>query len=173
MAIRIEIKDDEIYDLINFYISKQKSVLEQISKLENDLKNVNATIAQLKQRPLEIKDSFHAELRETGEIFSSKWSWLKKITYAIKEAGKPVTTKEIIQMLELYEPKSDQDRKTATSSVSSILSVKSGKQSDRKHFVKSLTESGEFAYAIWQEDQAIQEEPRQYGRSIAMDDLPF
>jgi hypothetical protein len=173
MAIHIEIKDDQINDLINFYLTKQKGIRDQILKLEIDLKDVNATIAQLKQRPVKIKDSFDVSLRPDAEVFSPKWPWLKKIAYAIKEAGKPVTTKEIIETLELYEPKTEEERKRVLSSVSSTLSVKSGKYSERKPFVKGLSESGEFTFDIWQEEQNTEETSRQYGSRIVMDDLPF
>lgn len=173
MAIRIEIKDDQIDDLINFYLLKQKGIRDQILKLEIELKDVNATIAQLKQRPVNIKEPFDASFRLNAEVFSTKWPWLKKITFAIKEAGKPVTTNEIIETLELYEPKFKEDRKKVLSSVSSTLSVKSGSYAEKKPFIKRLSESGEFTYDIWQEVQNAEEMPRQYGTHIIMDDLPF
>jgi len=173
MAIRIEIKDDDVNDLIAFYSTKQKYIREQIIKLEKDLKDVSATIAQLKQRPSNSPSSFTAGLISDKEVFSAKWPWLRKITYAINEAGKPITTKEIVEILELYEPKSEDERKSAISSVSSTLSVKSGKFSDRRDFVKSVTDSGEFAYNIWKEDEDPEKNSYSHGSQIIMDDLPF
>jgi len=172
MAIRIEIKDDHVTDLINFYSSKQRDLREKIAKLENELRDVNATIAQLRRRPDHIKDSYSAEFQPETEVFSSKWPWQKKIAYAIKEAGKPITTKEIVEILEFYEPKLVEERKSAISSVSSTLSVKSGKHSERKHFVKSLNESGDFIYETWEEKET-DENLQHFGSSIIMDDLPF
>lgn len=173
MAIRIEIKDDHISDLLSFYVSKQKNIHEQISKLENELRDVNATLAQLRQRPLNISDPFTSDLLPEQQVYSAKWTWLRKISYAIKEAGKPVTTKQIVEILEAYEPKLVEERKTAISSVSSTLSVKAGKFSDKKCFVKSINESGEYAYDIWNESLTLEKNQSQYGSQITMDDLPF
>jgi hypothetical protein len=174
MAIRIEIKDDHIKDLIDFYSKKQKTLREHILKLEKDLRDISATIAQLKQRPNHT-DTVPASLIPDEEVFSSKWPWIKKIAYAIKEAGKPITTKEIVDILDAYEPKTEEERKSAVSSVSSTLSVKSGKYSDKKDFIKNISESGEFAYDIWKEDREI-ENTQTFGSSIVIDDdddLPF
>jgi len=172
MPIKIEIKDDHIKDLIDFYSSKQKNVRDQISKLERDLRDINATIAQLKQRHIN-RDITISSLLEDREVFSTKWPWAKKIAYAITEASKPITTKEIVDILEIYEPKTDEERKTAISSVSSTLSVKSGKYLDKKDFIKRVSDSGEFEYDIWKEEKNIQDSTQKFGSQIVIDDLPF
>ena len=173
MAIRIEIKYDHINDVVTFYALKQKSIREQISKLEYELRDVNATIAQLRQRPSNLSDSFSAELLPGNEVYSPKWTWLRKIKHAIKEAGKPITAKQIIEILEAYEPKSEGEKKTILSSVSSTLSVNAGKISDKKHFVKSISDSGDYAYQVWDDNLSSEEAELKFGSHITMDDLPF
>lgn len=173
MSVQIEIKDDHIKDLIDFYSMKQKSLKEQISKLEKDLKDVSATISQLKQRNIDPLTSAVALLTDL-EIFSPKWPWVKKIAFAIKEAGKPVTTKEIVEILSVYDPKNEEETKSAIKSVSSTLSVKSGKYLEKREFVKSMTDTGEFAYDVWKENKNL-EKPinNNFGSNITIDELPF
>ena len=175
MTIQIEIKDDQIEDLVEFYSIKQRSLKDQISKLEKNLRDVSATISQLKHLATMPRTSKANFLEET-DIFSPKWPWIKKIAFAIKEAGKPISTREIVEILSVYEQRTEEEKKTAISSVSSTLSVKSGKHSDKREFVKDVNSSGEYVYNIWRENSKIDSceyDAKYYGSNIVIDDLPF
>jgi hypothetical protein len=172
MPIHIEIKDNHIKDLIEFYSNKQKSLKDQISRLEKDLRDVTATISQLKQRNIDPTTSAASLLTES-QIFSSKWPWVKKIAFVIQEARKPLTTKEIVESLDAYEPKTGEAKKSAISSVSSTLTVKSGKYSDKRDFIKSVSETGDFAYDIWIENKNQENQNNIFGSNIVIDNLPF
>jgi len=169
MAITIKIKDAHLKDLIEFYSLKQRALKEEISELEKKLMDITATISQLK------RSTNNSEIgwMEEKEVFSSKWPWSRKIAYAINEAGKPITTKEIVDILDSYDPISPEDKKSTISSVSATLSVKSGKHNEKKDFVKSVSESGEYAYDIWREQNNLEEGNKFFGSQILVDDLPF
>jgi hypothetical protein len=169
MSIQIEIRNTHINDLINFYYEKQRAIKEQIVNLEIELSEINVLISQLKQRPV---NTFAEEIISgtERENYLGNWPWVKKIAFAIKEAGKPITTKDIVNILEKLEPNAI-PRKRAISSVSSTLSVKSGKYSDKKEFIKIPTDSGEFAYETWKEIKITATSHEK--DHISIQDLPF
>ncbi|MBN8853636.1 MAG: hypothetical protein BGO55_12065 [Sphingobacteriales bacterium 50-39] len=169
MTIQIEIQNTHVNDLISFYSNKLRGIKDQIATLEMELRDINSIISQLKQGPV---DTFTNEefLEPSSEKYSASWPWVKKIAFAVREAGRPITTKEIVNILEKFEPNFAIQRKRAISSVSSTLSVKSGKYSDKKEFIKVPTDSGEFAYEPWKEIKMGKIQPID---STHIKDLPF
>jgi hypothetical protein len=172
MTIQIEIKDDHVKDLLEFYSSKQRALKDQISKLERDLRDINSTISQLKHLTA-MPGSPSIDLFDDAEIFSPKWPWIKKIAFAIKEAGKPISTKEIVEVLNVYEQRNEEDKKSAISSVSSTLSIKSGKYSDKREFVKAISSTGEYIYDVWKEKKDLDDHTINHFNNIVIGDLPF
>ncbi len=77
--------------------------------------------------------------------YSEKWPWLKKIRFTIELKGCALTTNEIVDALVEREIGLMFERKKAVASVSSVLSTKSGPGKD---FLKTESDSGEYAYAI-------------------------
>ncbi|WP_299178718.1 hypothetical protein [uncultured Chryseobacterium sp.] len=163
MSVQIEIKELYIRDLIEFYLEKQKVLRNEVNALQTQLKDISAVIMQLRQAQL----SNSVSMLKGNEVYNSKWPWVKKITFAIQEAGKPLTTKEIVDILTGYEPDFINDRKRVVASVSSTLSVKTGGE-----FEKSESETGENAYSIITNKNTINES---FGTNITIndDELPF
>lgn len=175
MMIQIEVNNDQVEDLIEFYSIKQRALRDQISKLEKDLRDITMMISQLRHLATMPRSSRPYAL-ENVDIFSTKWSWIKKITFAIKVAGKPISTREIVEILDIYERRTEEERKTAIKSVSSTLSVKSGGYSDKREFIKGTNSSGEYIYDIWKENGEAETDvsnAKNQGSHIIIDELPF
>jgi tRNA(Phe) wybutosine-synthesizing methylase Tyw3 len=145
----IEITDDDAKDLIDFYVEKQRNIKNQMSVLGASLKELNTKILELKQS-LQAKNPSVINNKD-GVEYSSKWHWVKKIEFAIRQAGKPLTTKEIVDILTEYQPDYISERRSAIASVSAILSTKSGSHSQHKEFVKIASDWGDYAYDVWKE----------------------
>jgi len=176
MPIQIEVHDSHAQLLIEFYVSRLKLLREEIQERERESKEINGVIQQLKKRAALAGEA--DEIPTPLVYYNDKWTWLKKIHFALEQRGKALSTKEIVDTLADYEPTFLFDRKRAIASISSVLSVKSGAGKD---FLKVDTDSGEFAYAINDfppDDDDIKQisytKTQQSNESLApIDDLPF
>jgi hypothetical protein len=146
LSIKIEIRKEDAEDLVEFYVEKQKNIKNQMSALEASLKEINGKILELKQI---LKGEVKSDASEPE--YSSKWHWVKKIEFAITVAGRPLTSKEIVDVLTDYDPSYIVGRKTAIASVSATLSAKSGAYEHHKDFVKIPAEWGDYLYDVWKE----------------------
>jgi hypothetical protein len=167
MILTLEIKDKDVEDMLEFYISKQKILRAKIANLEKEYKDINAIIIQLKRMPQTGPHQI-VPISE-DELYSPRWTWVKKIAFVLKNSNKPLTANEIINSIGDYESDLLKNRKKTMSSVSGILSVKSGGVSDKKDFIKKAGESGEFEYSL----HNIEINKQEYGSNIKIDDLPF
>lgn len=143
MPIQIEVHDSHAQILIDFYLKRLKALRDEIVEREREMKDITQTIQKLK------KGGTTAEIESKTTIpaieYSDKWTWVKKIEFAIEQQRKPLTTKEIVEVLTEFEPSFLFDRKRVVASISSTLSTKSG---EGKDFVRVETESGDFAYDL-------------------------
>ncbi len=164
MPLQIEIKDEHLKEMIEFYVSKQRDIRMQINNLEKQAKEVSAIIQQLNQS---IRETGHIRPLPESAVYSDKWPWVKKIKFAIGQGREPVTTREIVDLLIQYEPALEYNRKKAVASVSSTLSVKTGEE-----FGRVLSESGDNAYYILED--VSDEQKKDPGRTtIDLENLPF
>lgn len=176
--IDIKIKSKHLEDIIFFYSEKQKGCLIKISDLEKEVKEISGIIIQLKKAFKDSQDILVIDKDEHKlyDGYVDKWPWIKKIIFAIEKSRKALTTKEIVDFLIDYEPELIHDRKRAVGSVSSILSVKSAPPGgDKKEFTKFDSDTGEFAYAVWQETLDYWEKiQKTASETLSTDyDLPF
>jgi hypothetical protein len=142
MPIQIEVQDIHAQLLIDFYVSRLKVLRDEILEREKEARDINAIIQKLRKRePPLVSNSLHLE----KSTYSEKWPWVKKVQFALETQEKPLTTKEIVDVLTEYEPSFLFDRKRAVASISSILSSKSGVDKD---FVRVSSDSGDFAYEL-------------------------
>jgi hypothetical protein len=165
MPLNIEVRDEHVKEMIEFYIEKQRNLKSQVFQFEKQIKEITAIIQQLNQS---MRESV-GEIKPLPDasIYSEKWTWVRKIKFAIEQSGKPITTREVVELLSQYEPEIMYNRKKAVASVSSTLSVKTGDD-----FLKVESESGENAYYLPTESiENINED--QYGIKIELGDLPF
>jgi hypothetical protein len=147
MPIQIEVQDLHAKLLIDFYIQRLKTLKTEIIERERELKEINGTIQKLKRGNLSPVESSPKEMINDSH-YSEKWTWVKKIQFAIELQGKPLTTKEIVDTLTEFEADFIFDRKRVVASISSMLSTKSGSD---KEFIRVESDSGDFAYNINQQ----------------------
>ncbi len=144
MPIQIEVQEFHAKLLIDFYIQRLKTLKTEIIERERELKEINGTIQKLKRGNLSPVENSPKEIINTTP-YSEKWTWVKKIQFAIEQQGKPLTTKEIVDTLTEFEADFIFDRKRVVASISSMLSTKSGSD---KEFIRVESDSGDFAYNI-------------------------
>jgi hypothetical protein len=162
MPIQIEIQDSHAQLLIDFYVSRLKVLRDEILDRERETKEINGVIQKLKKRelhPIAISNGSPVDRAD----YSEKWTWLKKVLFALDIEHRPLTTKEIVDVLTEYEPSFLFDRKRAVASISSILSTRSGSE-----FVRVDSDSGDFAYRLRNDNDDKVEEAEEI-----VDDLPF
>jgi len=146
MPVQIEVQDIHTKLLIDFYLQRLKILRSEIIERERETKDINSTIQKLKKGNIRPPSNSNVNVMEKEVPYSEKWPWVKKVYFAIEQQGKPLTTKEIVDVLTEYEADFIFDRKRAIASISSILSVKSG--GEDKPFIRTESESGDFAYNI-------------------------
>lgn len=175
MAVSITFKESELPVLIDLYLEKLKSKKDEINTLEKEAKEISAKIVQLKRALNSEGSDTIIHPIDSSEIYSDKWQWTKKIQYAIDLAKKPLTVNEIVDTLGEVEPAILTEKRKAMSSISGTLSNKSGDYKDKKEFVRSTSENGDYAYSVWKEiEKEINYELKtKYGTSIVVNDLPF
>jgi hypothetical protein len=142
MPIQIEVQDVHAQLLVDFYVQRLKILRDEIIEREREAKEINTVIQKLRKKDglLELPTS------QTHKMpYSDKWTWVKKVQFAIEHEDRPLTTKEIVDVLTEYETTFLFDRKRAVASISSVLSSKSGAD---KEFSRIESDSGDFAYAI-------------------------
>jgi hypothetical protein len=162
MPIQIEIQDTHAQLLIDFYVGRLKVLREEILDRERESKEINGVIQKLKKRdtqPFAISNGILVDRSE----YSEKWPWLKKVLFALNTTDRPLTTKEIVDVLTEYEPSFLFDRKRAVASISSILSTKAGSE-----FVRVSSDSGDFAYRLRNDN-----DDKHNALEEPIDDLPF
>lgn len=171
MPFHLEVTDKDAMDLIEFYTEKQKSIKLQMSELTASLKDISSKIYDLKGI-LDARQTFSSPEDKTA--YSLKWHWVKKIQFAIHKEGRPLTTKEIVDILSNYQPEYISERRKAIASVSAILSTKSGTHAQHKEFVKIPADWGEYTYDVWREDEKNDDsDDISNSGGLSLSDLPF
>ncbi|MEP7279590.1 MAG: hypothetical protein ABI813_13150 [Bacteroidota bacterium] len=141
MSIQIDVQDSHAQLLIDFYISRIRVLREEIMIREQETREINSVIQKLKKKSNLEKSERLIPITN----YSEKWPWVKKVQYAIEYQNRPLTTKEIVDVLSEFESSLLIDRKRAVASISSILSSKSGEDKD---FLRVESDSRDFAYVI-------------------------
>lgn len=160
MPIQIEIHDSHIQPLIDFYVNRLKTLRNEIVEREKEMKDVTQTIQKLKKTTLLTQGNEENTIPSVE--YSDKWTWVRKIEFAISFKNKPLTTKEIVDVLTEFEPSFLFDRKRVVASISSTLSTRSGSD---KEFERTTNDNNEFAYYLQPPEGSPRLEP--------IDDLPF
>jgi len=144
MAVTVEIATKHLKDMIAFYVEKQKAAKSQINAAEKDLRELTLLIAELRNTLLNATASPESPQVQPAQ-YNTRWPWARKISFAIERAGRPLTTREIVEHLSEYEPEFIEGKKRAIASVSSTLSVKTAAGQD---FEKIQGEEGDFLYNV-------------------------
>ena len=184
MPVNIYIQNKDIDDLIEFYNLKLKKIKQNKIELDKEEKSIKATILQLKSKKAVYDNAVDLFIpkNENESVYSVKWTWAKKIHFAINEARKPLTTNEIVDALSIYEPDFEEggsERRKAIASISSTLSVKAGLEMELdKEFVRIDEGTGRSKFNLRQEEFIKNEEPvptitLEEEKIEAVDKLPF
>ena len=166
MGVQIEINEKDVEALTMFFVQRLKVLREEIMEREKEIKSITNTIQMLRKPVSSSSDSAESAVKLTN--YSDKWTWLKKVQFAIEQAGAPLTTKEIVDVLTEYETTFIYDRKRAVASISSVLS---GRWGADKEFSRTESKSGDFAYFLNIKPENQTEEV--VNETVESDVLPF
>lgn len=164
MAIKIEVKQNDIHLLIDFYRQKLKTLKEEIIAKEKEVRSINSMIVQLKSADKQqaTRANLKAEVRDnqkqTNLAYSPDWPWVTKIRFALNTKGYALKTNEIIEVLTEHEPSLLFEHKKTLASVSSALSLNAGKGKAFVRFsdpAKRLTYDIRDKYNMDNDNQAI------------------
>lgn len=156
MPIQVEISEKYIDDLVSFYQQKQRDLHQQAIDIELEISYLNKIILQLKSSSNNAFSMKREDFSFT-EPYLDKWPWVRKIRFALDFEKRPLTTKEIVDVLCHYEPSFVNDRKRVVASISSTLSVKcitkaGAERGESGEFLREDGETGEYVYSVHQVD---------------------
>lgn len=141
--INIQLPKDHIPHIKEYYLSRLKQLETEVLDIrtlltELDLQN-NAPALMLGQLSIP-----HATQPTNG--YNPKWSLIKKAKFALNLAGRPMTSKEIVDfIIDNYDSALKPDRKRFMSSMSGTLSAKS---KEGGIFTRSQNDADDFEYLI-------------------------
>jgi len=167
---RIDLNAEEISEIIEMHFNKLKEKKENIKVIEDDIRNLNVKILQLKQALIGESNSNIFE----EKIYSENWQWVKKIKFALELEKKPLTANQIFDVLCEFEPELGIDKRKVMSSISGTLSSKSGFYHEKKDFIK-INGEGDFEYIVWESNYKPKTTKLifRHGDIKNTDDLPF
>ncbi len=137
MPVQIEISENDLPVLVEFYGSKLKSVDSQIEKLSQERASLQSTLDKLlgkdkKQPTRPVLDIFKQDLSKLG--FDPNWTILSKVTYILSLSGKPMSSREVTDRLFDFQPELKAEYDKTSKNVSTILSINNGPD---KKFLKA------------------------------------
>ncbi len=138
MPIQITIEDNEVSVLTEFYASRLKVVRDKKVELDREEKSLEDKIKQLHRQPVTsaIQVSPQLTLNEMNG-YNSNTTNIAKIEYVLREAGKPLTTRQIIDRLLILDPALNANKLKVAKNISTVLSINQG---DDKRFTRGKTE---------------------------------
>jgi len=143
----IEFTESQIEELISYYTlqatkesdevkihqKKQSEYMEMVNVLKEKLTTTQSPVVP------QLFDNSGSSL-----IYDKNWPSIKKIIFAMETANKPLTTREIVDMLKIYDP-SFSDKKIDEAAIANFSSVLAMKSKSNKIFTRT---KGEFDVAI-------------------------
>jgi hypothetical protein len=135
---------NELYPIL-----KQLGILDEMGTPKDKINSqpvaiqavLSGKLNEMRDSKLDIFRGNKVPLSTNG--FQKNWTWAQKATYILEKAGRPMTSKEIAEVL-VNEYEKDLNLPTAINSVPATLSVaaREGK------FTRRLNEKGEYEYDI-------------------------
>lgn len=135
MPIQIEIKDEYVKSITEFYGTQLKEIREKKIALDKEEKEIENIITQLHNGTSTTtttikKESVPVISSANGNGYNSKSTILEKIKYILKESEEGMTSREIIDRMLTLEPALNANKQKTAKNISTILSI--NKETDLK-----------------------------------------
>ena len=140
-GVQIEVSEQHVKQLQEFYVQRLITLKKEISEREKEIKEISKTLQTLKKSISE--NDLTEDQSNKASDYRPEWPWVKKVGFAIEFENRPLTTREIVDLLSDFEPSFHADRKRVVASISSVLSSKSGKE-----FIKNSNPSGDNTFNV-------------------------
>lgn len=82
-----------------------KRLTRQLKRKERELENKNRVVEELKDKVYVLEAQnlrLHQQLEtlnKPADVYRKEWTWVKKIVFVLEQAGKPMRSPEIIEVL--------------------------------------------------------------------------
>ena len=136
MAKHIQLDENDIPALIEFYIKKRDDIKGQLISVENILKQLQPT-----------KQVEHAPQLPLSEIngYPRNSMWVDKLSYIISKMGK-ATASAIVDEVLIYEPDRKPKRKQLVPTISGILGSEANRPLGK--FTRDINSRNEYEYQL-------------------------
>lgn len=110
MDVNLKLNEKQIKEFIRFYEEKKKGLFDQMNLLKNEIKEVDALLAQLiKQVDVDyvVTEAIDLTVNVDGDPippYNPKMSKAKKAAWTLRYANKPLTVHEMTAIIEKIEP---------------------------------------------------------------------
>lgn len=99
-VIELQERDKELMDkLTNFYNSKREADKNHKENLKEYKKRIEELIKEMTQYQVEAEHYKRIADLKLGNSYNLNATWIDKIVYVLKEAGRPLRSSEIIEVL--------------------------------------------------------------------------
>jgi hypothetical protein len=143
MPVTIQIEDDDLDALKEFYVKKRIDLYKQAN-------SIDLILNQLDHAPMLGNNASSKIIPTAGthkEGYKTNWTWLKKIIYIVNQNDGEAGVSKIGEFIFSLEPSLSNRRKQTMASLSSILSTNS-KEGGSEIFKKRPDENGILIYSV-------------------------
>mgnify|MGYP002075297013 CR=1 FL=1 len=146
MSIQIDIDEAQVKLLKEFYKTRVNEIQSEISKLTAEIEELGRFAKKLDFKPNEVDITLpDPSAKYSSSGYQDRWPWVKKAAFLIEDEGRPLSTKDMVELiLEKYEPKLKDKRKTVVASLSAVMSTKT----KEGLFTRVTNQFGEFEFSV-------------------------
>jgi hypothetical protein len=143
MELTVNLDKEMIRPMIISYEEQIRKDKELATKITSRMRRFSELVSQLRNAEIESRDGSEAKpATAEDKEYSEKWSMPQKIKFMLKQAGKPVTTSDLTDLLVAVDKKLGKDRGAAVKTISTLLSIGNGTD------YKRVKEEGKNYYSL-------------------------
>lgn len=143
MELTLNLDKEMIHPMIISYEEQIRKDKEMATKIMNRVRKFSEQVSQLRYMEIQIKDPSAVVPTTVQETeYSEKWSMPQKIKFMLRQAGKPIATKDLTDLMVAVDKKLGKDRSKALKTVSTLLSIGNGTEYRR------VKEDGTYYYSL-------------------------
>lgn len=124
MTLPIEVDKEDLMILLNNYEQRFKSKLTDVESIRSSLASAEKELQVLQEKVQKLRKQIDPNPGEARESFPINGTWHDRIRFVLGLFNRPMTTSEIVTVLEEY--MKDWDRKKLMTSVSATISAAIG-----------------------------------------------
>jgi hypothetical protein len=105
MPLQVTIPDEDVKNLMHYYIQQRNELQSQIAVLQDRINRVDAIINQFRMGVMASNQQNGRQIKLPAmEGYSDNWTWGKKIDFVLRQAGRPLSSRQIMERIHQLEP---------------------------------------------------------------------